>query len=45
MAFERLQVAYAEALRLLHDLVDYLEHKEEWPLPDLPFPANKAIHS
>ncbi|HLF25663.1 MAG TPA: hypothetical protein VJG32_04955 [Anaerolineae bacterium] len=33
------QVAYAEATRLLHELIDCLEQKGKTPLPELPFPG------
>ncbi|MEK7786898.1 MAG: hypothetical protein AAB658_15930 [Chloroflexota bacterium] len=33
------QVAYAEAIRLLHELYEHLEQKEAAPLPDVPFPG------
>ena len=33
------QVAYAESLRLLHELNEHLESKETLPLPALPFPG------
>jgi hypothetical protein len=36
------QVAYAEALRLLHELVEYLDKKGNTPLPDLPFSGQHA---
>jgi hypothetical protein len=33
------QVAYAEALRLLRELIDHLDQKEDAALPELPFPG------
>lgn len=33
------QVAYAEALRLMHELSEHLGSKEGLPLPELPFPG------
>lgn len=33
------QVTYAEAIRLLHELYEHLEQKEASPLPDVPFPG------
>jgi Rrf2 family nitric oxide-sensitive transcriptional repressor len=33
------QVAYAEALRLLRELTDHLRARQPAPLPDLPFPG------